>query len=244
MLAGEGAEEFRSAVAGQAVGLLHAPNSPEAHLVLRWIDDQRALRTQSIVVDPASTAAQARAGCVAGARARRLVGHAAAGGDVRGVPAQRGDEAFAYLLLNACDGFLRDLHPRPMVAYDGVHAQRLATDPLATLNVFVRERAKAAMAPDDCHPGVLLAPASRVAGARLCARFGGHALALPDGHAENAPAPHHLHVCVVRATMRRFGPNISLYALGGVPGAPTRRRRSFAWQVQRRLRRSARGSSS
>ena len=237
VLAGEDAEEFRSAVAGQAVGLLHAPNSPEAHLVLRWIDDQRALRTQSIVVDPASTAAQA---------AGRLHQLALALGVSWGTPLpaatyvacppNAGDEAFAYLLLNACDGFFADLHPRPMVAYDGVHAQRQATDPLATLNVFVRERAKVAMAPDDCHPGVLLAPASHVAGARAyCARFSGHALALPDGHAENAPAPHHLHVCVVRATMRRFGPNISLYALGGVPGAPTSAGGSFAWQVQATL---------
>ena len=96
----------------------------------------------------------------------------------------------------------------------------------------VRIQPRTPHALEECEHGTLLAPPPRP---RPCARCVDHVNshgAAPLALSVPLPAEWaNVHMCAARAVPRRFGPNITLYAPGGMPGAPTDDAGSYAWQL-------------
>lgn len=132
---------------------------------------------------------------------------------------------FATLLANASSHFFVQVNPPPVLRFGAEYASRQQTDPLTSIDVFVRVRCRTATASDDWHPGVLLAASSeRQRALDYCTAHSNCGLTLLS-------APQSLHLCLVSATVHHFGPNISLYGLGGRAGEPTSTGGSSVWQT-------------
>lgn len=235
VLAGRDAHTFTEQLRGQGAGSVC--DTP-ARLVLRWVDSAGALRSELAPVTSPSSTDQA---------ACRLHQAAVALGIAYGAPLAPSayppgppgakPDAFADLLLASCDAFFLMVRPTPTVALSPTLAQQLPFGgaDLVPVNVLVRIQPRTPHALEECEHGTLLAPAAEAAAVRArCVdhvnSHGAAPLALP------VPVPAgsewaNVHMCAARAVPCRFGPNITLYAPGGIPGAPTDGAGSYAWRL-------------
>jgi Arc/MetJ family transcription regulator len=142
--------------------------------------------------------------------------------------------AFAQLQLASCEGFHAFLTAQPrIVLLPGCDSPAaLMRDPIESIEVMVRERRHDALqvsveaADAGAEHGVLLAPRSQRANA--CAHV---QLCVANNRPLLPGTAVGLHLCIVRAQPRRFGPNITLYGPGGEPGQPTSEGGSSAWSM-------------
>ena len=233
VLAGRDAHTFTEQLRGQGAGSVC--DTP-ARLMLRWVDSAGALRSELAPVPSPSSTDQA---------ACRLHQAVIALGFSYGAPLAPSacppcppgakPDAFADLLLASCDAFFLMVRPTPTVALSPALAQRLPCGgvDLVPVKVLVRIQPRTPHALEECEHGTLLAPAAEAAAVRArCVDHVNSHGAAPLALSVPLPAEWaNVHMCAARAVPRRFGPNITLYAPGGMPGAPTDDAGSYAWQL-------------